>query len=66
MKVIVKVSGFYAGTWHEAGPREVEMADRIAKPFLPPYGDQLAVAPAKAAEKPLDKPAEKASEKKAG
>ena len=60
MKVIVKQSGFYAGTWREAAAGEVEMADRIAKPFLPPYGDQLALPPAPS------KPAEKASEKKAG
>ncbi|WP_041358047.1 hypothetical protein [Nitrobacter hamburgensis] len=64
MKVIVKISGFYAGTWHDAGPREVEMADRVAKPFLPPYGDQLARAPA--ASKPVEKPAVKPNEKKAG
>ncbi|WP_157043666.1 hypothetical protein [Nitrobacter hamburgensis] len=57
MKVIVKVSGFYAGTWHEAGSREVEMADRVAKPFLPPYGDQLARPPEKAADKPSVKKA---------
>jgi hypothetical protein len=65
MKVIVKVSGFYAGIWHEAGSREVEMADRIAKPFLPPYGDQLAVVPP-APSRLVEKPAEKTSEKKAG
>ena len=65
MKVIVRVSGFYAGTWHEAGPREVEMADRVARPFLPPYGDQLAVVPP-APSRPAEKPSEKASEKKAG
>lgn len=43
MKVIVKESGFYAGTWHNAGPNEVEMPDKIAKPFLPPRGHQLAI-----------------------
>lgn len=57
MKVLVKVSGFYGGTWHEAGPKPQDMADAVAKQFLPPYGDQLALpkaekaAPAKADEK---------------
>ena len=55
MKVIVKVPGFYAGTWYKAG--EVEMPDRVARAFLPPYGDQLAVAePAAPASTPAPKP----------
>lgn len=61
MKVIVKESGFYAGTWFEAAPAAVEMNDRVARPFLPPYGHQLAPVPA-----PAEKPAVKPSEKKAG
>jgi hypothetical protein len=55
MKVIVNESGFYAGTWHNAGPAEIEMHDKIAKPFLPPRGHQLSLPPAlsaKAAAKP--------------
>jgi hypothetical protein len=44
MKVIVKESGFYAGTWFDAGPAAVDMNDRVARPFLPPYGHQLAPA----------------------
>lgn len=56
MKVIVQISGFYGGTWHEAGPKEIEMADAIARPFLSPYGDQLARPTGKkpAAEKKAD------------
>lgn len=42
MDVIVKVSGFYAGTWHAAGDKPVVMPDKVAKQFLPPHGDQLA------------------------
>lgn len=60
MKVIVKVSGFYAGTWYDASQKEVEMLDRVAKPFLPPYGEQLAVAP-----EPKPAKVEKAADKKA-
>lgn len=41
MKVIVNTAGFYGGTWYEAGPAEREIPDKVAKPFLPPYGDQL-------------------------
>lgn len=59
MKVVVKTSGFYAGTWHEATPKEIDMADAIAKQFLPPHGDQLALPAKKAAAAP-------ATEKKAG
>lgn len=62
MKVIVKESGFYAGTWYEAGPRAVEMNDRVARAFLPPHGDQLAVAPVP---EPVAKPVNKPSGKKA-
>lgn len=52
MKVIVNTAGFYGGTWHDAGPKEVEIADKVAKPFLSPYGDQLSrAAPKRAAEK---------------
>jgi hypothetical protein len=57
MKVIVKVPGFYAGAWFEAG--EAEMHEKIAKRFLPPYGDQLAVVDvAKQEEKPAPKTSE--------
>jgi hypothetical protein len=52
MKVLVKISGFYGGTWHEAGDKPVEIADAIAKPFMAPYGDQLAVPVKKTADKP--------------
>ncbi len=43
MKVIVNVSGFYGGTWHEASKAPQEMPDAVAKQFLPPHGDQLAI-----------------------
>jgi len=71
MKVIVKTSGFYGGTWYEAKQAPIEMPDRIAKPFLPPYGDQLAlsVAPPPApapAPKVTDKADDKRDGKKAG
>lgn len=62
MKVIVKVPGFYAGTWYEAGPRAVEMNDRVARAFLPPHGDQLAVM---SAPEPITKPVDKPIGKKA-
>ena len=45
MKVVVNETGFYAGTHHKAGA-EVEMHEKVAKPFLPPYGTQLSVAEA--------------------
>lgn len=67
MKVIVKVSGFYGGTWYEASRSPVLMPDAVAKPFLPPYGDQLAVpAAALPAAKPADKADDKRDVKKAG
>lgn len=53
MNVLVKVSGFYGGTWYDAGSKEQLMPDAVAKPFLPPYGDQLALP--KADEKPSKK-----------
>ena len=45
MKVIVKTPGFYGGTWRDAGQKEVEIPAQVARPFLPPYGDQLTIAP---------------------
>lgn len=67
MKVIVKVPGFFAGTWYKAG--EAEMHEKIAKRFLPPHGDQLEVVEVvKQDEKPEPKaegkPADKADTKK--
>lgn len=59
MKVIVNVSGFYGGTWFEASREAQQMADAVAKQFLPPHGDQLALPKA-------EKAAPKADEKKAG
>jgi hypothetical protein len=56
MKVIVKVPGFYGGTWFEAGHKPQEMPDGIAKAFLPPYGDTIDL-PATAAQQPIEKPA---------
>lgn len=41
MKVIVNTAGFYGGTWYESDPEEREIPDKVAKPFLPPYGNQL-------------------------
>ena len=52
MKVIVKESGFYAGTWYDASNVPVEMHDRVARQFLPPHGHQLDVAP-ELVEKPV-------------
>lgn len=46
MKVIVNNPGFYGGVWHDAGRKPVEIADAVARQFLPPYGSALAVAPA--------------------
>ncbi len=57
MKVIVNTSGFYAGTWHAAGPKAVEMAEAVARPFLPPYGDQLSLPKAERAAPATDKKA---------
>ncbi len=54
MKVIVNVSGFYGGTWHEAGDQPQDMKDAVAKQFLPPHGDQLALPKVEA---PVEKPA---------
>lgn len=59
MQVIVKTSGFYGGTWYEATPVSVEMPERVAKPFLQPYGDQLALP-----SKTVDKAGEKRGDKK--
>lgn len=59
MKVIVNESGFIAGTWYEKSQRTIEMNDRVARPFLPPYGHQLAAAPPAAAAKSTEKVAEK-------
>lgn len=60
MKVIVNVSGFYGGTWFVEGRTPQEMPDAVARQFLPPRGDQLAVPPARKAAAPV-----KADEKKA-
>jgi hypothetical protein len=49
MKVIVKESGFYGGTWYDAKAVPVTMPDKVAKRFLPPFGDQLALPEEKAA-----------------
>lgn len=46
MKVVVNETGFYAGTHHKAGA-EIDLHDKVAKQFLPPYGVQLSVAAAK-------------------
>ncbi|CAM5577150.1 hypothetical protein MAUB1S_09708 [Mycolicibacterium aubagnense] len=59
MKVIVNATGFYGGAWFEAGDRVQEMADAVAKQFLPPHGDQLSLPDAK-------RTGPKAEEKKAG
>jgi hypothetical protein len=66
MKVIVRTSGFYGGTWYEAGATPVDMPYKIAKQFLPPYGDQL-VAHVAAAQKMVGKAAagEKSGDKRA-
>jgi len=47
MKVIVKESGFYGGTYYIAKAGEQEMPDAVARPFMAPYGHQL--------EKPSDR-----------
>lgn len=57
MQIIVKESGFYGGTWFEAKPGPQEMHPKIAAPFLPPHGHQLALPEEKPAAKP-GKPAE--------
>jgi hypothetical protein len=62
MKVIVKTSGFYGGTWYDAGPKHQEMPEKVARQFLPPYSVQLvdphkkqAAGPAAALEKSSEK-----------
>lgn len=55
MQVIVNVSGFYGGTWFKESCDPQEMTDAVAKQFLPPHGDQLALP--KKAETPVEKPA---------
>lgn len=57
MKVIVNTSGFYAGTWHEAGPKITDMVDAVAKPFLPLYGDQISLPKAERMVPVVDKKA---------
>ena len=53
MKVIVNVSGFYGGTWFEADEKPQDMKDAVAKQFLLPHGDQLALPKVEvSAEKP--------------
>lgn len=58
MKVIVNVPGFYGGDWKDAGPKEVEMVDKVARQFLPPRGDQLSIpkAPTKRVAAPAADP----------
>jgi hypothetical protein len=58
MEVIVKESGFYGGTWRDASPKQVDMPETTARPFLPPYGHQLDLP--KPVEKPNDKELQKA------
>lgn len=53
IKVIVNESGFYAGTYYEAGPSEINMHPKVAAPFLPPRGHQLSLPPEKSA-KPVN------------
>ena len=59
MKVIVKESGFFGGTWFDAKPKEQDMPDSVAHAFLPPHGNQLSLP------KP-EKTLAKADDKKAG
>lgn len=59
MKVIVNVAGFYGGSWFNEHKEPQEMAKAVARQFLPPHGDQLALP--KAA-----RSAAKADEQKAG
>lgn len=60
MEVIVNSSGFFGGNWFEASKQPQYMPDAVARAFLPPYGDQLALpkvektAAAKADEKKVD------------
>jgi hypothetical protein len=64
MKVIVKTSGFYGGTWYDAGPKHQEMPEKVARQFLPPYSDQLVDSHKKQADAPPAATGEKSSEKK--
>lgn len=59
MKVIVKESGFFGGTWFDAKQKEQDMPDCVARAFLPPHGNQLSLPKS-------DKPAAKTDDKKAG
>lgn len=52
MKVIVNETGFYAGTYYEAGPAEIDLHEKVAKQFLPPRGHQLSIPTVKSVEKP--------------
>jgi hypothetical protein len=58
MKVIVNVSGFYGGTWYDEENDPQDMPDAIAKAFLPPHGDQLALPPARKAAPAVAVPAD--------
>lgn len=56
MKVIVTVAGFYGGTWYKENRETAQdMPEAVARQFLPPRGDQLALPVAPAAKA---KPAE--------
>ncbi len=44
VSVTANHSGFIAGNYHEADGKPFDLPRRIAKPFLPPYGDQLSEA----------------------
>jgi hypothetical protein len=58
MKVIVNSSGFYGGTWYEAKGQAQDMPETVARAFLPPHGDQLALPKAeRSAVKPDDRKA---------
>lgn len=59
MKVIVNLSGFYGGDWKDAGPKEVEMNDKVAKQFLPPRGHQLSLPASRRASPPTPSPVKK-------
>ncbi|MCD4511535.1 hypothetical protein LQT97_09820 [Brucella pseudogrignonensis] len=41
MKVIVKESGFYGGTYYTATAKSQDIPDAVAKQFMSPYGHQL-------------------------
>lgn len=55
MRVIVKESGFYAGNWHEASSVPVTMPDKVARLYLPPFGNQLEIAAETVASKRVEK-----------